>query len=206
MKPGLLISTMLLPLAAACCIAQAADVPAATATTASASASASVPAAPAVDTAAPAATVAAPQAAAAADIVPAAAAPLPAMPPGAPMTMAPTASSGSLLQTIFALMFVLALLIALAWAMKRYGPKALGGNSKMRVISSLNLGGRERIVLIEVADQWIVVGASPGRINALATLPRQEGELPILSSAQNGPAAANFSEWLKQTIEKRNGK
>ena len=208
MKPGLLISTMLLPLAAACCIAQAADVPAATATTASASASASVPAAPAVDTAAPAATVAAPQAAAAAaaDTVPAAAAPLPAMPPGAPMTMAPTASSGSLLQTIFALMFVLALLIALAWAMKRYGPKALGGNSKMRVISSLNLGGRERIVLIEVADQWIVVGASPGRINALATLPRQEGELPILSSAQNGPAAANFSEWLKQTIEKRNGK
>lgn len=128
------------------------------------------------------------------------------MPPGAPMTMAPTASSGSLLQTIFALMFVLALLIALAWAMKRYGPKALGGNSKMRVVSSLNLGGRERIVLIEVADQWIVVGASPGRINALATLPRQEGELPPLSGAQNGPAAANFSEWLKQTIEKRNGK
>ena len=204
MKPGLLISTMLLPLAAACCIAQAADMPAATATTASASASASAPATPAADTAAPAATVAAPQAAA--DTVPAAAAPLPAMPPGAPMTMAPTASSGSLLQTIFALMFVLALLIALAWAMKRYGPKALGGNSKMRVISSLNLGGRERIVLIEVADQWIVVGASPGRINALATLPRQEGELPILSSAQNGPAAANFSEWLKQTIEKRNGK
>ncbi len=194
MKPGLLISTMLLPLAAACCIAQAADAPA------------SVPATPNVETVAPAAT----EKAAAADTAPASAAaaatPLPAMPPGAPTTMAPTASSGSLLQTIFALMFVLALLIALAWAMKRYGPKALGGNSKMRVISSLNLGGRERIVLIEVADQWIVVGASPGRINALATLPRQEGDLPTLSSTQNGPAAANFSEWLKQTIEKRNGK
>ena len=196
MKPGLLISTVLLPLAAACCIAQAADAPA------------SVPPTPNVETVAPSATEKA--VTAAADTAPATAAaaatPLPAMPPGAPMTMAPTASSGSLLQTIFALMFVLALLIALAWAMKRYGPKALGGNSKMRVVSSLNLGGRERIVLIEVADQWIVVGASPGRINALATLPRQEGELPILSSAQNGPAAANFSEWLKQTIEKRNGK
>ena len=122
------------------------------------------------------------------------------------MSMAPSASAGSLLQTIFALVFVLALLIGLAWVMKRYGPKAMGGNSKMRVVSSLNLGGRERIVLIEVADQWIVVGASPGRINALATLPRQEGDLPQLAAAQNGPAAANFSEWLKQTIEKRNGK
>ncbi|HEU4818638.1 flagellar biosynthetic protein FliO [Janthinobacterium sp.] len=192
MKPGLLISTVL-PLLAACSIAHAEP------------AAASAPA-----TSAPAELVSEKAASAAPETqVPAAASPaaaLPAMPPGAPMTMAPTSSAGSLLQTIFALVFVLALLIGLAWFMKRYGPKVMGGNNKMRVVSSLNLGGRERIVLVEVADQWIVVGASPGRINALATMPRQEGELPQLATAQNGPAAANFSEWLKQTIEKRNGK
>ena len=195
MKPGLLISTVL-PLMAACGIALAAP--------ASAPAPASVPA----ETAAPgaAAEVASEKPAAAAAAAPAPAAALPAMPAGAPMTMAPTSSASSLLQTILALVFVLALLIGLAWFMKRYGPKVMGGNNKMRVVSSLNLGGRERIVLVEVADQWIVVGASPGRINALATMPRQEGELPQLATTQNGPAAANFSEWLKQTIEKRNGK
>ena len=195
MKPGLLISTVL-PLMAACSIALAAP------------ASAPVPASVPAETAAPsaAAEVASEKPAAAAAAVPAPAAALPAMPAGAPMTMAPTSSAGSLLQTIFALVFVLALLIGLAWFMKRYGPKVMGGNNKMRVVSSLNLGGRERIVLVEVADQWIVVGASPGRINALATLPRQEGEPPQLAAAQHGPAAANFSEWLKQTIEKRNGK
>ncbi|OEZ47274.1 flagellar protein FliO [Janthinobacterium sp. MP5059B] len=196
MKPGLLISTVL-PLLAACSIAQAE--PAAASAPAASTASASIAVASETPPAAtvPAAT-AVPASAPAAD--------LPAMPPGAPMTMAPTSSAGSLLQTILALMFVLALLIGLAWFMKRYGPKVMGGNNKMRVVSSLNLGGRERIVLVEVADQWIVVGASPGRINALATMPRQEGELPQLATAQNGPAAANFSEWLKQTIEKRNGK
>lgn len=195
MKPGLLISTVL-PLMAACSIALAAP------------ASAPVPASVPAETAAPgaAAEVASEKPAAAAAAVPAPAAALPAMPAGAPMTMAPTSSAGSLLQTIFALVFVLALLIGLAWFMKRYGPKVMGGNNKMRVVSSLNLGGRERIVLVEVADQWIVVGASPGRINALATMPRQEGDLPQLATTQNGPAAANFSEWLKQTIEKRNGK
>jgi flagellar protein FliO/FliZ len=198
MKPGLLISTVL-PLMAACSIALAAP------------ASAPVPASASADTAAAsaAAEVAVEKAAAvpaAAETAPSPAAALPAMPPGAPMTMAPTSSAGSLLQTIFALVFVLALLIGLAWFMKRYGPKVMGGNNKMRVVSSLNLGGRERIVLVEVADQWIVVGASPGRVNALATMPRQEGEPPQLATAQNGPAAANFSEWLKQTIEKRNGK
>ena len=192
MKPGLLIS-ILLPLMAACSIAQAE--PAAASAPAASAASASVAAASETPPVA-AATVPATSPAAA----------LPAMPAGAPMTMAPTSSAGSLLQTILALVFVLALLIGLAWFMKRYGPKVMGGNNKMRVVSSLNLGGRERIVLVEVADQWIVVGASPGRINALATMPRQEGELPQLATAQNGPAAANFSEWLKQTIEKRNGK
>ena len=193
MKPGLLISTVL-PLMAACSIALAAP------------ASAPVPASVPAETAAASATaeVASEKPAVAVAAAPAAA--LPAMPAGAPMTMAPTSSAGSLLQTIFALVFVLALLIGLAWFMKRYGPKVMGGNNKMRVVSSLNLGGRERIVLVEVADQWIVVGASPGRINALATMPRQEGDLPQLATAQNGPAAANFSEWLKQTIEKRNGK
>ena len=198
MKPGLLISTML-SLAAACCIAQAA----------APAASAAVASAPAVAAeTAEAASIAAEKPAAVADTaaVAASATALPVLPPAAPMAMAPTTSAGSLLQTILALLFVLALLIGLAWFMKRYGPKVMGGNNKMRVVSSLNLGGRERIVLVEVADQWIVVGASPGRINALATMPRQEGELPQLATTQNGPAAANFSEWLKQTIEKRNGK
>ena len=101
---------------------------------------------------------------------------------------------------------MLALLGALAWGMKRYGPKAPGGNTRLRLLSSLSLGGRERIMLIEVADQWIVVGASPGRVNALATMPRQEDDGATAPGQTNGPAAANFSEWLKQTIEKRNGK
>ena len=198
MKPGLLISTVLLPLAAACCIAHAA--PAATpAPEAAASISASAPEAAASTASVPVAS--APEAGTPA------AAPLPAMPAGPPMTMAtPTSSAGSLLQTIFALIFVLALLMGLAWFMKRYGAKAMGSNARMRVVSSLSLGGRERVVLLEVGDQWIVVGASPGRVNALATLPRQESDLPQLAAAQNGPAAASFSEWLKQTIEKRNGK
>jgi flagellar protein FliO/FliZ len=109
------------------------------------------------------------------------------------------------LQTILALLFVLALLIGLAWFMKRYGPKVAGGNAAMRVVGSLSLGGRERVVVVEVGDQWIVVGASPGRVNALATIPRQEGAPDALIQS-GGLAATNFSEWLKQTIEKRNGK
>jgi len=168
----------------------------------SAAAPASVPAqTPAVqpDTTAPAVT-------ATPDVV----APRPAA-PGAtvpPVTMPAGSSTNSLLQTLFALILVLAVLGALAWFLKRYGPKVGGGNANLRVVGSLNLGGRERIVVVEVGNEWIVVGASPGRINALATMPRQDGQNgdnggTNAALAPHGPAAHSFADWLKQTIDKR---
>jgi flagellar biosynthetic protein FliO len=147
--------------------------------------------------------------------VPDVAAPRPVTPgaptPGAtvpPVTMPSGSSTGSLLQTLFALILVLAVLGALAWFLKRYGPKGGGGNANVRVVGSLNLGGRERIVVVEVGNEWIVVGASPGRINALATMPRQDGQNGEAGGANatlapHAPAAHSFADWLKQTIDKR---
>jgi flagellar protein FliO/FliZ len=113
---------------------------------------------------------------------------------------------GNLFQTILALLFVLAILAGLAWFVKRYGPRAAGGSANLRVVGAISLGGRERVMVIEVGDQWIVVGASPGRINALATMPRQEGVEPSAALAANMPSASGFADWLKQTIDKRNAK
>lgn len=147
-----------------------------------------------------------------AQVVPGAPAAIPGTPAN-PVTIpqpAPGPSTGSLLQTIFALVLVLALLAALAWLAKRYGPKIAGGGGNLRMVGSLNIGGRERIMVVEVGDQWIVVGASPGRINALATMPKQEAASPGVQSgatlAGQAPSATSFSDWLKQTIDKRNAK
>src|SRR5471032_2017487 len=123
---------------------------------------------------------------------------------------APTASNGpsaagSLLQTTLALAFVLALLVGAAWFLKRYGPKSITGGTAVKLVGALNVGARERILVVEIGEQWIVVGASPGRMNALATMPRQEAEAAALA-AQPGLPGANFAEWFKQTIEKRHGK
>lgn len=110
------------------------------------------------------------------------------------------------MQTTFALLLVLGLLAALAWFLKRYGPKAAGGSANVRMVGALNLGGRERIMVVEVGDQWIVVGASPGRVNALATMPRQHTVEPHPAVQPGLPMAGGFSDWLKQTIDKRNAK
>jgi flagellar protein FliO/FliZ len=155
------------------------------------------PVVPAAAEPAPATTTAAPAAAPAAT------------PPG-PLAMtiptpAPAApGAGSLMQTTFALLFVLALLVGGAWFLKRFGPRNLGGaGGTVKLVGSLSLGTRERILVVEVGEQWIVVGASPGRMNALATMPRQENsEAAVPAPLQT----ANFAEWFKQTIDKRNAK
>lgn len=110
---------------------------------------------------------------------------------------------GSLVQTIFALGLVLALIAMLAWVLKRLGPRAQPGAGNLHIVGALNLGGRERIIVVEIGGQWIVVGASPGRVNALATMPRQEG---LATLEPHAPPMPNFAQWLKQTIDKRNAK
>ncbi|MEV4779673.1 flagellar biosynthetic protein FliO [Burkholderia sp. LMU1-1-1.1] len=122
---------------------------------------------------------------------------IPTPPPAAP-------GAGSLMQTTLALLFVLALLVGGAWFLKRFGPRNLGGaGGTVKLVGSLSLGTRERILVVEVGEQWIVVGASPGRMNALATMPRQENsEAAVPATLQT----ANFAEWFKQTIDKRNAK
>ena len=163
----------------------------------------------------PAAAPAAPAAAANPAVTDPAAAPARAAPgrPPAPVTVAPgyapSPSAGNLMQTILSLVLVLAMLAILAWLLKRFGPRAQGGAGALRIVGALNLGGRERIMVVEVGDQWIVVGASPGRINALATMPKQDtaqSAPPQASLHPHTPSASSFSEWLKQTIDKRNAK
>jgi flagellar protein FliO/FliZ len=80
-----------------------------------------------------------------------------------------------------------------------------GNSANLRMIGALNIGGRERIMVIEVGDQWIVVGASPGRVNALATMPKGDA-VANATLAGHTPSASNFADWLKQTIDKRNAK
>ncbi len=119
-------------------------------------------------------------------------------PPSAPQN-ATGSSAANLLQVISALFVVILVLLGCAWAVKNFAPKRLLGKVPMRVVGGVNIGGRERVLVIEVADQWIVIGATPTQITPITTLPRQ-------NTAEDAEIAGKpFSAWLKQMMEKRNG-
>lgn len=110
-----------------------------------------------------------------------------------------SAGSGSLTM-LFGLVLVLGLIAGIAWFLKRSGlAQTMQPSAAAKIVGGVSVGNRERVVVVEVADLWIVVGVAPGQVNALATMPKQES-----ISTGAAPAAKNFSSWMKQTIEKRN--
>lgn len=113
---------------------------------------------------------------------------------------APIPATTSLFQALLGLVVVLGILAALAWGIKRTGLAKNTAPSTVKVIGGVSIGNRERILVVEVADQWIVVGVAPGRVNTLSTMPRQIQDM----NPEQESAGKNFATWLKQTIEKRN--
>lgn len=115
-------------------------------------------------------------------------------------TVTPAASPPSptlgLLQVVLSLAVILVLIMGAAWFARRFMLGNVQTGSTIKMLGGINLGGRERVILLEVADQWIVVGVAPGQVNALATMPRQA----IANSPDTKQPA--FAAWLKQKMDK----
>jgi len=111
-------------------------------------------------------------------------------------------SDGGMLQVMLGLGFVLALIGGLAWLLRRFGAVQRGAASAIRVIGASAVGQRERVILLEVADTWLVIGVAPGHVTALHSMPKGE-----ISENAAGPVAdgVRFSAWLRRIIEKRHG-
>lgn len=110
-------------------------------------------------------------------------------------------AAGSLLQVFIGLVAVLLLIAATAWVAKRFGVTRGGASHVLQVISSASVGARERVVVVEVGESWLVVGVAPGSVNALMTLPRGEIQSTPVPSLNT-----SFAAGLQHLIEKRRGK
>lgn len=105
----------------------------------------------------------------------------------------------SILQMLLGLVVVIGILLLSAFLLRRLNlGRGYGGNGPLRVVGGVMLGARERIVLLEVGDTWVVVGLVPGQIRTLHTLPK--AEQPTVSPQGD----RQFSQWLRQITERRN--
>jgi flagellar protein FliO/FliZ len=113
---------------------------------------------------------------------------------GTPMPAATAPAGPSLLPMLLVLVFVLALIPASIWLLKRLGGGSPSAAAGMKVVAQLPLGPRERLVVVEAGERWLLLGVTASSINRVGTLPR--GALPaadatggfaqLLSAARRG--------------------
>ncbi|MDN5752493.1 MAG: flagellar biosynthetic protein FliO [Nitrosospira sp.] len=114
------------------------------------------------------------------------------------------AADGGMLQVMLGLVLVLAVIAGSAWLLKRFGGMPRGSAGAIKVIGGSAVGQRERVVLVEVADTWLVIGVAPGQVTALHNMPKGESMATGRAAGEN-ESDARFSAWFRQVMEKRNG-
>ena len=109
---------------------------------------------------------------------------------------------GSLVQVVLALLLVLAAIAASAWLLRRFGPSQIGPGGALRVLGGVMVGQRERLMLVEVGETWLIVGVAPGRVTAVHSMPRPAQTEQQVQALVQQP---RFADWLKAAWQKRSG-
>lgn len=91
-------------------------------------------------------------------------------------TAVPSIGAGAVLQTLVGLAVVIALVFACAWLARRLGLQPSARGQLVRTVGGVSLGGKERVAVVEIGDTWLVLGASPGSVRLLHTMPAPAGD------------------------------
>lgn len=100
-----------------------------------------------------------------------------------------------------ALLFVVVAVFISAWFLRKMTHLQGGESQALKILAGLSMGQRERIVLVQVGSEQLLLGVSPGRIQSLLKL-----ETPIDISApetiSSDAIREKFSVLLNKTVLK----
>jgi flagellar protein FliO/FliZ len=116
-----------------------------------------------------------------------------------------TVSSLDMLHWGVGLLIVLAIFFLCVWGVRKLSGITVNGAEKMRVVGGLSLGMREKVILLQVGKKQLILGVTPGRIDALHVL---EGDdcLNTPVGMQEPPSVgmdSGFAQKLMQVMKGR---
>ncbi|RJX67484.1 flagellar biosynthetic protein FliO [Vibrio sinensis] len=111
-----------------------------------------------------------------------------------PTVWASTENQLNLATTFGSLLFVIALILLLAWLLKRMRLPTMNNQKGLSVVKQVSVGTRERIIIVQAGEEQFLVGVTPQSIQLISKL-----EHPL---AQEELAASPFANQLTQLLKK----
>lgn len=102
----------------------------------------------------------------------------------------------NLLNLILGVVFLLLLVGGAWWLLRRMGGMQWPAQrAAMKVLASLPVGPRERVVLIEIAGQQWLLGVAPGQVSLL-----QKFDEPVITAGGNDEFASRMRQILQNSL------
>ncbi|MEM7277212.1 MAG: flagellar biosynthetic protein FliO [Pseudomonadota bacterium] len=102
---------------------------------------------------------------------------------GSPLAMLPVFGN---------LLLIIAVILAGAWLLKKLVKPGIHGSNAIEIVAAQNIGNRERVLVVNVGDQQLVVGSTPNSVTTLYV-----PETPLLNSSEN---PGSFAKKLRDTL------
>ncbi|CAH0326001.1 Flagellar protein FliO [Pseudomonas carnis] len=99
-------------------------------------------------------------------------------------------------QLVLGLLLVIGLIFLLAWLMRRVQRIGPGNGQVIELVGSRALGPRDRLVLVQVGEEQILLGITPGRITPLHVL-----KTPV-DAVKTEAATPEFAQRLMELLGK----
>ena len=96
-------------------------------------------------------------------------------------------------QMLFGLFAIITFIFAVAWLIKRMGTLNPNHSAHLKIVAGLSVGQREKIVVIQVMDEQLLVGITQSNIQLLHKL---DESIPV----QNIPSLGGFQEKLQSAM------
>lgn len=115
----------------------------------------------------------------------------------------PTAvGAEGLAQVTLSLLLVLAAVFAAAWVVRRLRGFGKFNNGALQVVTEIAVGTKERVVLIQVGNQQLLIGVAPGRVSTLHVLPEPVSTPANAVTTTDGsvPPSHDFKAILKRSL------
>ncbi len=105
-------------------------------------------------------------------------------------------AAAELAKLVFGLLAVVVAVLVLSRVLVRFGGFRAGGSDEFRVLSSLIVGQKERVVLLQIGSRQLLVGVGPGRVEALHLL-----DEPV-STAESRDDPGRYG-WLVKALSRK---